>query len=214
MKIHRLTVISGLLAPILFLVGALFTAIPYRGLWGEAYSPLNHSVSELGEAGVSVWAPFFNGCLIGCNMCLISFTSGLALQMNGRVAWIFGALVGGFPMNHSGPHDAAARTFFFANLILLAIFSQHAHCSPRGRFGRWNALPGVFSLVCLVVYLTETSPLTFRQIGVRMTLSGHPDIWLAPVLEWLFFLSFLLWMGISACNLIFYEEPRETSPKD
>ena len=97
----------GLASVGLLLVGILAAAIPYRGYAGEAYSPLSHFISELGEVAASRLAWLFNLCLviggIGLGAFLLLLSGRLAgryrtaLTVVGLLAGASGALVGVFP---------------------------------------------------------------------------------------------------------------------
>ena len=77
--------IFGLLGAGIILVGTLFAAAVYQGRSGEAYSPRNHFVSELGQLHVSSGAMLFNVGLIIGNVCLVPFTLRLARRFSGNL---------------------------------------------------------------------------------------------------------------------------------
>jgi hypothetical membrane protein len=83
----------GLLGSTIIVLGSLITALSYQGKEGESYSLLNHFISELGEVGVSKFAPVFNFSLIIGGVVLVIYVIGLGLYIHtkrGYVAALFG----------------------------------------------------------------------------------------------------------------------------
>ena len=82
----------GLLGVGIVAVAALVTALAYSGIEGEPYGPLNHTVSELGERGVSELAALFNlGLLVG-GVLVIGFMLSIALGSDSQAGRVFGVL--------------------------------------------------------------------------------------------------------------------------
>ena len=52
--------ISGIAAAGVIIVAIVVSAVAYRGVYDELYSPFNHTISELGEVGVSRLQMVFN----------------------------------------------------------------------------------------------------------------------------------------------------------
>ena len=75
---------SGAAGAGIILAGSLVAALFYRGRLGEAYNPLNHFVSELGEVGISAAAWAFNGGLLIGGVLLVVFLLGLRRRIGGR----------------------------------------------------------------------------------------------------------------------------------
>ena len=82
-----------LLASGVIVLGALLSAVAYRGAVGEPYSPFNHFISELGQVGVSRLAAVFNAGLIVGGLLLIPFMLGLG-------AWLLGSAAGASTLPH------------------------------------------------------------------------------------------------------------------
>ena len=74
---------AGLIGVTAISLGSIATAIVYSGKQGEAFNPLNHWVSELGEVGVSDLASVFNVSLIVGGVCFVVFMIGLAATRGG-----------------------------------------------------------------------------------------------------------------------------------
>ena len=66
LDVRKITSRAGLIGSGAIALGSLLTALAYHGRAGEAYSVLNHFVSELGEVGVAPLAWAFNtGLFLG-----------------------------------------------------------------------------------------------------------------------------------------------------
>ncbi len=112
----------GMAGSAVIALAGLVAALAYRGRLGEAYSPLNHFVSELGELGVSPLAGVFNAGLLIGGLCMVIFLVGLGRRIGGWPGLLFGVLglacgvsgtlVGAFPMNNLPPHIFWAMNFF------------------------------------------------------------------------------------------------------
>jgi hypothetical membrane protein len=121
----------GLIGVAIALGASLLTAIAYSGPDGEPYSPINHTVSELGERGVSELAWFFNAALITGGILIALYMAGRALAAADRggrgfgylgvVAGLSTALVGVFPVDFIEGHLVAAM-LAFASILVAAIW--------------------------------------------------------------------------------------------
>jgi len=86
----RRLALLGLASAGVILFGVVIAAVPYRGHAGEAYSPLNHFISELGEVATSRLAWAFNlGIILGgsawARSCSCSRTGSAAVS--GSPSW-------------------------------------------------------------------------------------------------------------------------------
>ena len=59
-RVEKLLSYVAFVSVIVIVVGSILTSFAYTGEAGEAYSMLNHYISELGELSQSEWAPVFN----------------------------------------------------------------------------------------------------------------------------------------------------------
>ena len=84
-------------------------------------------------------------------------------------------------MNHLAPHLIVAMIFFYSFLASVTFFSLCALVFPRGRVGRWIALPGLLSMMCLVVFLGQAILLRHHLSRVLRMLSHRPPIWFFPL---------------------------------
>jgi len=138
----RLFRLCGLVGPVLMLAGVVVPAVGYQGRSGEAYSPFNHFISELGEVGVSQLAWLFNGSLVVSGVLMAVFLAFLgATSARGWAGRRAGRGGGGprvvsrgpVPMNDLHPHLRAAFTFFDGGLVAVALFTVAVLRDRRGR---------------------------------------------------------------------------------
>ena len=188
-------------------IPAIFAALPYRGLSGEAYSPFNHFISELGELGVSRLAPLFNAGLIVTGILLAAFMLGLGAYIGSAWSYLAAAvgvlasgacsLVGVFPMNYIEPHMVAAMSFFRFGMVAIALFSLAIVLDRKRRLPCWLALPGAVTTLTFAAFMyapSEQSSGTATQ-ALNAGLGGRPAFWLAAVLEWAVFVAVVGWVA-------------------
>ncbi len=194
---------AGVLGAAVVGAGCLIAALPYRGREGEAYSPLNHFVSELGEVGVSTHAAFFNGGLLIGGALITVFMAGLAgldrhwlmrgAAVSGVLSGVFAFLVGVFPMNQLAPHLVVAMAFFHLGLVTIGLFSAHVLRVPRlPRWLFWVGLPPFLAFAALLL-LMRVSPFDPRDLPLDFR---RPDVWPLPLVEWIVAFSTLVWIGV------------------
>ncbi len=207
--------IFGLAGTIIALAGVILSASVYTGTAGERYSPLNHFISELGEQGVSRLAWVFNAALILSGALLVPVAVLLGLQIPGllsKLAMAAGigaalslSLVGVYPMNNLTPHVRAARTFFRLGLAMAVLFtlaialqSAQAPAVPRGL--AWAGVPAILAYSAFLVY-GGVQFRTSESGGLEVTFTHRPRVWTLAVLEWLIFLTTVLWFAAVALGL-------------
>lgn len=196
----------GIVGVLIVVMGSLVSALVYRGRDSETYSPLNHFISELGEVGVSRFAWLFNISLILAGVALIPASISLGLLLPGWVAkigMVAGvvcaislSLVGVFPMNRQKAHGTAAITYFRSGLVMILLFNLAIFLQPEGArvFSRlWGlaGLPAVVSFASFLVligqaYKKVADPLATQKVN-------RPKIWTLAVVEWMIFITVLLW---------------------
>jgi hypothetical membrane protein len=187
------------------------TAMAYRGAAGEAYSPLNHFISELGEIAVSrlAWAFNLGVVLGGAGLGLfvlvlaqrLSGRSRAVLSMAGLAAGVFGAMVGIFPMDYHATHRVASALFFLSAWLVPAIFSVWLLTAPRPGYSRWLLAPGAaavgVSLTFIAIYAT------YRPTNPDGPIVGRPAVfWSVPFLEWASLLSIMVWLVCVSAALL------------
>ena len=198
---------SGVAGASLILLGSLIAALFYRGRLGEAYNPLNHFVSELGERGVSALAVAFNGGLLLGGPILIVFLLSLGRRIGGWPGLIFGAVglacgvcgtaVGAVPMNDLLAHIFWARSFFNLGLGAMLLFSAIALIGRPG-LPRRIAIPGIAATLAFAAFLAVPQPLgntggDILGAVTAMLNAPRPPVWMPAVFEWLAVLAVLGW---------------------
>ncbi len=201
---------SGIIA-----LASLITALFYDGRLGEAYSPLNHFVSELGEVGVSQLAWVFNAGLLVGGLCLVVFLAGVGARIGGWPGLLFaalglacgisGTLVGAFPMNNLPPHIFWATNFFDLGLLSMLVFSLIVLFTHRG-LPKALAIPGLLAAAAFAAFVYWPQPSAAQGSGGGDALSAvnailgapRPTVWTLAVFEWLAVGSVLVWALILA----------------
>ncbi len=203
----------GSIGCLIALGGSLVAAIFYRGKEGESYSVLNHYMSELGEVGVSKLAWVFNISMIlaGISLALACISLGLVLPGIAPVIAIeFGifyavclSLVGVFPMNKPKPHGNAVLTSFRAGLITVVIFSLGIAIQPTAEIilSRWFALAGLPAILSFTAFMIMAPELSKEDNPIFIEEKERPVVWPLVIVEWLIFLTIILWFVLIAWAL-------------
>jgi Protein of unknown function (DUF998) len=205
MKWQRFTVVCGLLGPLIMIIGSLVAAMPYEGKKGEAYSPLNHFISELGELGVSQNASVFNLCLIAGGVVLVGFMLGLGVYLATRLGYLAAAVgiwsglscsvVGMVPMNNLPRHMRLADSFFYSGLATTLLFSLAIVADRNRKLPKWLVLPGLLAALCFSAFLAlpHLSGIP-RANALDPSKIVRPSVWVLPLLEWSVFVSIVIWI--------------------
>ncbi len=201
---------AGMLAFVLIAAGCVISALGYTGTAGEPYSPLNHWISELGQEGVSARAPVFNGCLVLGGLAFVEFVAGLWRSSPSRLRWAFGPvgvlagvgglLVGVFPMNHPTQHVAAAAVFFNLGWVFVLLASAAFVRHPETRHPRWLAGLGAVSVAMFIGFILSLAadPFSRQRMASTGPITGRPDVWIAPTLEWAALISIMVWVLLAS----------------
>jgi len=205
-----------MLGPGIIALGMSLSAVTYRGIDGQAYSPLNHFVSELGEVGVANLSGAFNWALILGGLITLPFMVYLAGQIRfwarwplgllGVLAAVFAILVGIFPMNYTNPHTFAALTFFNLGLAFAVLYSLVILFSRRQPFPKWLAIPGLIYALSFSWFTLFPSAIPLEidfEVGMSGFLQNRPDVFALAVIEWVMVLAILIWILLMAIYLIF-----------
>jgi hypothetical membrane protein len=204
-------VACGLLGPAVLGAGVVGAAIAYAGRRGEAYSPLNHFVSELGEEGVSGGAWMFNDGLVVAGALMTLFLAGLgrmtgtklgwAAAIAGTIAGIGATAVGLIPMNDLHPHLRAAFTFFDGGLVTVILFAVAILRDRDRRLPRWLLAPAAASAASFAAFLAW--PYLAGAPDLRLLDPGsgvdRPLVWGIAVLEWAVLVTVV---GFIACAAV------------
>jgi hypothetical membrane protein len=202
-RVERLAPLAGMAGAAAIGAGSLVAEIAYRGAQGEAYSPLSHYLSELGEVGVSSLALVFNVGLIAGGLCFSTFilglartrggAAGLAFGATGVVAGLAGALVGLFPVNDIDRHTLSTYAFFNLGWATLAIASADFVLRPDRRFPESLAVLGGVSVATFLAFIaTYVASAAGSGQGLQGPIA-RPAFSLATTLEWAAIASILVW---------------------
>ena len=215
----KLSIWSGVIGPLLILLGSLITALGYTGVEGQAYHPLNHFVSELGELGVSELAVVFNTSLIVGGIFNTVFMVSLAnriqswlrypLGVLGVAAAVCGSLVGVFPMNDLNNHILFALGFFNLCLLVALAYSLVFLFGKNHPYPRWLAVPGFINTAAFLLFNNFPSQIETDvdfQEGMQGLLSNRPDFIPLAALEWVVVLGIVIWFGMLASYLITHQK--------
>jgi hypothetical membrane protein len=198
--------LAGMTGALAIGVGALLAALAYRGSEGQAYSPLNHWISELGELSVAQLAPLFNLGLIVGGSCFVVFVIGLALARGGWLRWAYapigvlagasGVGVGIFPMDFPDPHILAALGFFNLGWIFVGLASLDIWRRPGPRFPRWLALIGAVTVVLFLAFLSIYLPyVAGGPAGVPLERAALRPV---TVLQWGVLVGIIGWVLVTS----------------
>ncbi len=205
----------GLCGGLAAVTGAIISAVVYTGTSGERYSPLNHFISELGEVGVSRLAWLFNGALILSGLLLAPCCLAIGiiipgwLSKAGMAAGIGAstalALVGVFPMNRLKPHIIVSQMYFRLGLVMsvlftLAIAAQSGPVPIISRAVAWYGLPAILAYAAFIIY----GAIVFRRTKnseLEVNFTNRPRLWPLAILEWMIFLTTVLWFAAIALGL-------------
>lgn len=209
-RVEVAAVAAGILAAVAIAVGSLTAAVAYHGTASEAYSPLNHWISELGQVGVSSGAALFNACLILAGVLFGGFVTGLWLASRSRLRWLFGPvglaaavgglLVGVFPMNHPVEHVAAATAFFELGWIFVAIASASFVLARDARFPPSLSVLGTVAAALAIAFTVSLRVDEFsrRRMASDGPILGRPELWIAPILEWGALIGIMAWVVLTS----------------
>ena len=194
---------AGFIGSAFFVIASIVAGGFYLGTQNEAFSPLNHWVSELGEIGVSRLALAFNGGLFVGGLALAVFFFALGRMRHSRLANIYvlvgviagisGALVGVFPMNNRSIHIVFALGFFVLGWVAVGLASYDIWRRPEPRFSRWLPALGALTVTVFLLFLSVYIPYLYTGTG-----DDRPDLSIATVLEWLVLIGIMGWVLLAS----------------
>lgn len=208
---RKLTVLCGLLGPVVLIAGCVAAAIPYSGEKGESYSVMNHFISELGFVGVSERADVFNACQTLSGLLIAVFMAGLGRHLQTRLARVAAACgvvaavlcgaLGQVPMNELPLHLKVAFAFFGGGLLAVALFNLAIALDRQARLPRWLALPGLLAFASFAAFLAYP-PVTGQTPDelIKLYRTARPGIWGIAIIEWLVLVTTMAWiLLVSGC---------------
>lgn len=195
---------AGIIGSIIITLGLLVPILPYRGLEGERFSPINHFVSELGEYGVANLAFLFNASLIVGGICFLFFMISLlnkrrhklirATVFFGILASISTTLIGVFPVNNLEPHINSAAGLFIGGLVAITLFTIYILFDKKCKFPKWLILPGIMNFFLLGAFLIL--PEVYPDWVLDPHYNIRPDIWGYTIIEWFAIGGIVIWVGV------------------
>ncbi|MHA1488451.1 MAG: DUF998 domain-containing protein [Promethearchaeota archaeon] len=203
----------GIIATIILVTGFIIPSIAYSGEKGERYSFLNHSISMLGEVGVSELAIFFNICLIIGGVFTLVFFTGLSLYVENKMAYlggiigvvssIGGSFVGIFPMNYYDLHWIVSLIFFFGEMLAVAVFSIAILIDDEKKIHWIFSILGVIVVVFFGLLLfypyAETDLARFYNDNLLL---DRPAFLLHTFFEWMTLITIISWGGLISINFL------------
>jgi hypothetical membrane protein len=201
----RIATTAGIIAFVAIMLGSVVAALGYQGARGEAYSPLNHWISELGQLGVSGRASVFNVGVVTGSVAFDVFMLGLAITSPSRLRWAFGPIgvisgiggcfVGVYPMNYSDAHVFAASIFFNLGWLAVGLASISFLRIPEPRFPRWLVAVGAATVVVFIAFLValRVDDFSRQRMASSGPIVGRPEVWLGPILEWAVLVGIMAW---------------------
>jgi hypothetical membrane protein len=194
---------AGFIGSAFFVIASVVAGGFYLGTQNEAFSPLNHWVSELGEMGVSRLALVFNVGLFVGGLALALFFFALGRMRHSRLANIYvlvgviagvsGALVGVFPMNNRSIHIVFAMGFFVLGWVAVGLASYDIWRRPEPRFSRWLPALGALTVTVFLLFLSVYIPYLYTGTG-----DDRPDLSVATMLEWLVLIGIMGWVLVAS----------------
>jgi hypothetical membrane protein len=201
----------GLGSIAVILAGVTAAALLFQGFTGEAYSPLNHFISELGEISVSRFAWSYNLGIaaggLGLGLFLILLSPALTGRFRGAfvavslVAGISGPLCGLFPMDYHSTHRLVSDVFFLTGGLVAAVFTVWLARVGAAGFPRWLILPGVLVVAVFATFITVYAT-GYHPTDPDAHIVERASVWIVPSLEWASLLALLLWLGCVSVALL------------
>jgi hypothetical membrane protein len=218
LTVSRIAARAGMIGSAAIAGSAVLAAIAYHGTDGEAYSPLNHYVSELGQLGVSSLAAVFNSGLIVGGVCFAVFMLGLGWTRGGlggrgygligAIAGVAGALVGIYPLNNVGTHGLVAFAFFNVTWIAIALASVDILVRPDPRLPLLLAVLGLVVVAAFIGFIWAYALFSVGGgRGIAPTPSTRAAIDPVTVFEWLAVAGVATWTFAVAATWVRAADP-------
>jgi len=193
--------IWGIIGSVIGLVFILTPQLFYVGRYGEPFSMFNHSVSELGELGVSQLAMMFNLGMMLAGIFFVPFMIGFGLYLKniiGKLAGLVGAfsaiaiyMVGIFPMNFTTEHGLAAISFFLSGLVMTLLWAFAILAQKDVRVPKIFSLGGFINTTIFGLFLYGL----WSGIG---DLATRPAFNMVVTLEWAIYFAIVGYLFILA----------------
>jgi hypothetical membrane protein len=206
----RTAAVLGWIGVATFAICSIVAALAYHGTTGEAYSPLNHYVSELGARKTGGLGTLFDAGIVIGALCLLAFlvdvgrliggVRGTAISVIGVIAGIAGACVGIFPMDVRAVHVLVASTFFvsLAGSVALATLWIGGPRLPRTPLATLlGAVTALASVGYFVIYSVEGP----GPGGAADPNAPRPAFALDTTVEWIALIGIMAWVTVVALTM-------------
>lgn len=210
--INKLTYLSGFLGSVILVICCTVPAIPHPIGQAEAFSFLNHFMSELGYFKSSKLAVVYNSGLFIGGFTLTLFVAGLGHHFRTRLAYAAAAigvfssvscgLLGFFPINRLAPHLVCAYAFFISWPITVGLFLVQFRRDPTKGLAKGTLLPGLVSMALFAVFLAMPFMIGMQRImAIDLRTFVRPPFILTALLEWMMCLSVFIWITLVSTKL-------------
>jgi hypothetical membrane protein len=210
--------IAGITGSLVIITTCGTASLQYQGVHEEAYSLLNHFISELGDPKYSKGAIIFNLGLILGGLFLIIFMFGLAKYYSTKLSYSAGiigmfaslmcSLIGFFPVNLLNIHFIFTTAFFIGGLASITLFAIEIVRDKRKQLPKWFAIPGFMGVGCFTVFLimlygfTDGFQPSLSPFIIKPNEFSRPAFWLFPFTEWLVLITALIWIFLTSIYVI------------
>lgn len=208
--LKKIAPIAGVVTCIILYSVIIIAAIPYIGQQGEAYSFLNHFISDLGSIRFSVNHNIYNLGIVFAAIGFGIFTLGLQTYANtpimrrGVLAGVLSAGscvgVGLVPEDYRIPHLILAVSFFSLAALAAGIVAWSIWREPTNPFPRWMAIHGALVPVAFVLFMAMPKELMAKK-RLEGALFERPEIWWLPFFEWVIFGLLTTWIAVASINM-------------
>lgn len=199
----------GLIGIIGLLIGLVISMLGYQGYEAEFFSPLNHTLSELGSYGHSSLAVVLNGGLFFGSLSMVMFAflsmqiirNGVGLLFLVSLVFVFTSLaaVGLFPLNVYHLHIIALKCFFYSSCASTVLYVLYIVTSEDAQFARWTIVPALLSFACLTAFLfiphiefgfNQNVRPFYEEMVIRLP---REALWWPALLEWMSVFFVIFW---------------------
>ena len=179
---------------------------------------LNHRISTLGQPPYSAWATLFDWGLRVGGLFLLVFIVALARHVNHRsmlVVALVGTvmacgvvLVGICPVTRHQCHKVAALIVFFSGTATMLSLTAVLLWLNQTKLSKWLAVPSALAGLSFISFFVILAFLYDepQRVFIEGPSEIRPFLWVPSLLEWLVFLTVLLWIVILIAYLYLQEQ--------
>ena len=204
----------GMVASLVGLVFILTPQLFYVGAEGESFSMFNHTVSSLGELGVSELAWMFNIGMVLAGFLFMPFMIGLGLYIDNIVSKITAVVgvysaasivfVGLYPVNYLYGHTISAISFFLSRMVMTLFWGIAILVQKEVRIHKGLSLGGFINMVIFALFLYGP----FGGIG-----GPRPEFSMRITLEWAIYFAIIGYLLVLSLY-VWRKEKNVESPQE